>query len=461
MKKIVLFIALALMLSAFCVPAMASDALLFEDKCETELNGVAVMEGSVDGSKFYRCEGADLGYLPYETSSDFIYELDVRFNNEGCGFSFMKTGKWNSCIRVKDGHFALQTGGNNFAKLCVIDLDSWYHFTFLGRTHKDANSVTYGHIILERYENGKRVDKQIFQNVNLRNNAATHYINAFGGCDLDNLKASVPSPTLVELSCDSESIVAGESAQFNVAAFYNELPMHGVNKSDIAFSLYDSTGEYLLEDETITLDENGLLTTNPLTPAQEVTIKVTSKASKLTSEKKLKIVTGDIFTVTGMGVNSQGTVITKLDVKKNFAAYKDTVTFAVAFYNQDGSLKGFEYKAISAKTLGEGDNTVNVNIPVPSGFDVYKDKINVYVVTAFSGISNAAKVKAEELPLFDGAVVIISVKEDCDIAKVKAEDVVYFDIVHPVDGKVQLPAFGKTYVMGSVERLDTLFEIVK
>ena len=225
MKRIVLFLVAVVLMSAFCLSVSAEDVLLMENKCEEEMEGVTLMKGSADGTSFYRCEsGVDLGYLPYENSSDFIYSLDIRFNNEGCGFSFMKSGKWNSCIRIKDGHLALQTGGNSFQKLCPVDLSAWYHFTFLGRTNKDANAVTYGHIILEEYKNGERVNRQIFQNVNLRNNAATHFINVFGGCDIDNLAAYTPAPTKVELSCDSESIVAGESAQFNVAAFYNEVP---------------------------------------------------------------------------------------------------------------------------------------------------------------------------------------------------------------------------------------------
>ncbi len=459
MKRIVLFLVAVVLMSAFCLSVSAEDVLLMENKCEEEMEGVTLMKGSADGTSFYRCEsGVDLGYLPYENSSDFIYSLDIRFNNEGCGFSFMKSGKWNSCIRIKDGHLALQTGGNSFQKLCPVDLSAWYHFTFLGRTNREVNTVTYGHIILEEYKNGERVNRQVFQNVNLRNNAATHFINAFGGCDIDNLASYTPAPTKVELSCDSESIVAGESAQFNVVAFYNDLPMHGVNKSDITFSAY--IGEAPLKDETIKLDGNGLLTTNPLTASQRVTIKATSKSANLTAEKSIDIVTGDIFTVTGMGVNKEGTTITKLSVKKNFAAYKDNVTFVVAFYNADGSFKGVDFKTMSAKSLAEGDNKVNVNINVPYGFDVYTGKMNVFVVTALSGIGNATKVKAEELPLLDSMAVVMAVKEDCDITNLKGEDVLYFDLVQPESGKITLPSMGKVYVMSSVERLDTLFEIV-
>lgn len=460
MKKSIVFILICFALSAFALSASAENAVLLDDKCENGIENVKLQEGSWDGTKYYRCDaGVDIGYLPYEMSSDFIYELDIRFNNEGCGFSFMKKGKWNSCIRIKDGHLALQTGGNSFTKLCAVDLDAWYHFTFLGRTNKDANSVTYGHIILERYDNGKKIDRQVFKNVNLRNNAATHYINVFGGCDIDNLYASVPAPTKIELTADAESVVAGGSVQFSALSFYNDLEMHGVNTSDITFEMYNAEGTEVLEDENIAIDINGLLTTKPLTASQEICVRAVSKSSGLYAEKKLKVMTGSIFTVMGIGVSENGDEITQLTVKKNFAAYKDNVTFAVAFYNKDNSFKCIDFKSVSAKVLNEGENYVNMNIKVPESFDVYNDKMCVFTLTSLSAREEAVRTEYDKLPQFDGKCTVIAIKDDADITKVRSEDVLYFDVTEK-DNMV-LPEEGRVYIMGSVEKLDTLFEIIK
>lgn len=459
MKKGIVFIIICLALSAFCMTAMAQEEILLDDRCESEIENVKLMEDSVDKTKFYRCEnGVDLGFLPYETSSDFKYELDIRFNNEGCGFSFMKKGKWNSCIRIKDNHLALQTGGNSFTKLCEIDLSAWYHFTFLGRTNKDANSVTYGHIILEKYENGERCQRQVFKNVNLRNNAATHYINVFGGCDIDNLYATVPAPTKLELNSDGESVVAGGSVQYSPLSFYEDLEMHGVNTSDITFELY--CGEQKIEDENITIDINGLLNVKPLVPSQEILVKAVSKSGGLSATKALKIITGSIFSVEKIGVSEKGDEITQLVVRKNFAAYKDNVTFAIAFYNPDGSCMSIAAKSVSAKTLVEGENKINTEIAVPLGFDVYNDKMCVFVLTNLYSRENAVKVKTEEIKeLLDGVCTVIAIKSDADIGKVKSEDVLFLDVTDKE--KIVIPDEGKVYVMGSSEKIDTLFEIVR
>lgn len=456
MKKAI-FILCVILISALCVTANAEDALLMENKCEEEYGNVSVMEPSWDGTKFYRCsEGVDLGYLPYETSADFLYELDIRFNNEGCGFSFMKKGKWNSCIRIKDGQLALQTGSNNFTKLCTIDLDKWYHFTFLGRTNKDANPITYGHIILEEYENGVRVNKKVFNNVNLRNNAATHYINVFGGCDIDNLTAHTPAPTHLELTSDAESVVSGQSVQFTPKVFYNELEMHGVNKDDIVFEIVG------VDDEKIAIDANGTLTTDPLTPSQEVTVKVTSKISSLTAEKKLKITSGDIFTVTGVGMNDGKTTITQIALRKNYSAYKDAAAVVVTFYGGSGEFLCADFKMINAQALEEGDNRVWVNIAIPQGFDMEKGRISIFVVTSVQGSLGAesVKVKFEDLPPSQSAMTVITVKEGVDIAHVKSEDILFFDVVYSKE-EIVLQGEGVTYVLGTRDNIDTLFEIIK
>ncbi len=459
MKKIVCIMLIAL---ALCVTVSAQEVLLFEDKCEEEIENVSVMTGSWDGSKYYRCDtGVDLGYLPNETSSDFLYELDIRFNNEGCGFSFMKKGKWNSCIRIKDNHLALQTGSNSFDKLCEIDLDKWYHFTFLGRTNRDANSVTYGHIVLEEYDGKERVNKRVFRNVNLRNNAATHYINAFGGCDIDNLKASTPAPTEVELVCDSESIVAGQSVQFGVKAFYNELEMHGVNTHDITFELLDEEG-FIIEGENVRIDRNGLVTTSPLAPTQTISVRAVSKSANLSSEKNLRIVSGDIFTVTGIGINEEKTKIIEIAARKNFAAYKDAVTFVVTFSDASGNFIGADFKQLDAKVLTEGENWVNVSIEMPLGFDINTGKINVFIITTMQQAAGdeAVKARIDEIAETGDAMTVIALKDGSDTGKIKAEDIIYFDVVYSKE-EIKIPESGQCFVLGKRDGVDTLFEIIK
>ena len=100
-------------------------------------------------------------------------------------------------------------------------------------------------------------------------------------------------------------------------------------------------------------------------------MRAVSKSAGLYSEKPLKITSGSIFNVTAIGVSEEGDCITEIAVTKNFAAYKDTVTFVVVFYNSDGSFKSLDFKAVNAKTLGEGENKVSLNISIPADFDVY------------------------------------------------------------------------------------------
>ncbi|MBQ7876187.1 MAG: hypothetical protein IJ316_02745 [Clostridia bacterium] len=463
MKKYGLLFILCMMFSALSITVCAEDVIIMENNCETEIENATLMKGAPDKSSYYHVEGGiDIGHLPYETSSDYLYELDIRFNNEGAGFSFMKKGKWNSCIRVKDGNFALQTGGNNFTKYTPVDFGKWYHLTFLGRTNRDANPVTYGHIILEEYNsNGERVNKQVFNNVNLRNNAATHYINVFG-CDIDNLKAYTPSPTKLILTSDGESIVAGGSIKFSVAAFWNDLEMNGINSSLINFEVYDETNQYVLEDANITISPDGEFKTEPLTPAQKVTVRVTSKVSDLSESLPVTIISGDVFTINGIGMNETGDKVTRVKVNKNFASYKDVVTFVVAFYANDGTMINIGYKTIYAENLAEGENEVSVDISVPIGFDWANGKVKAFAVTTLTGGDKEAAVKVtkDALPQFDSLATLVTIKEDSDISNLSKEDILYFDVI-PAGSQVTIPNMGTTYVFSSVNKIDTLFEIIK
>lgn len=463
MKKIIVLLSAVIALSAFMITANAENTLIMEDTCETERENVTLLKGAPDKSKYYHIEGGvDIGFLPSETSSDYLYELDIRFNNEGAGFSFMKNGKWNSCIRVKDGNFALQTGGNSFTKYTPIDFEKWYHLTFLGRTNRDVNPVTYGHIILEEYDaSGSRVNKKVFTNVNLRNNAATHFINVFG-CDIDNLKAYTPSPTSLSLASDGESVIAGGALKFTATAFLGELEMNGINSSMIEYAIYDETNTYPIEDENVSISPDGDFKTEPLTHAQTVTVRVTSKTSDMSDCIKVKILSGDVFSVKGIGINSDGTKITKVKVRKNYASYKEAVTFVVAFYTSDGKMLGAGFKATYGDAIADTVAEVPADIKLPNGFDIKNGKIKVFVVTTLANIDtgSAVKAKREDIKAFDSYATVITIKENADVQKITADDILYFDVLNAGE-IIEAPNTGKTYVLGSVNKIDTLFEIVE
>ncbi len=462
MKKYGLLFILCVMFSAFGITVCAEDTVIMENNCETQIENATLMQGSPDNSSYYHVEGGiDIGHLPYETSSDYLYELDIRFNNEGSGFSFMKKGKWNSCIRVKDGNFALQTGGNSFTKYTPIDFEKWYHITFLGRTNRDANPVTYGHIILEEYDfEGKRVNRKVFNNVNLRNNAATHYINVFG-CDIDNLKAYTPNPTKLMLASDAESIVAGGTIKFTATAFWNDLEMNGINSSLITYEVYDQANQFVLDDENITISPDGEFKTEPLTPAQKVTVRVTSKTADLSQSLPVTIISGDVFAIKGIGLNEQGDRVTRVKVNKNFAAYKDVATFVVAFY-ENNAILSLGYKTVYAENLTEGESEISVDIAVPGDFDWANGKVKAFCVTSLPGSDKEAAVKVtkDALPQFDSLATTITIKADADISKITIEDILYFDVI-PQGVTPVIPDMGKTYIFSSVNKIDTLFEITE
>ncbi len=453
-----LFILTLLVMLFIPLGAMGAEEVILNDLCEEEIAGVLLQEGSIDNTKYYHIEGGcDIGFLPYETSSDFIYELDIRFNNEGCGFSFMKKGKWNSCIRIKDGHFALQTGGNSFTKLCEIDLDKWYHMTFLGRTNKDVNPVTYGHIILEEYDNeGKKVSRQVFERVNLRNNAATHYINAFGGCDIDNLKATVSVVTKMEMTSDTDSITSGGEVTFSVRRFWGELEMYGIDTNDITFSIMDAD-KNVIDDERIKIDSFGKLTVDPLYEGGEIWVRAQSKASLKECEKSVKITSGDIFTFKGIGLNEKKDKVTAVKVVKNFAAYKDSVAFVVGFYDENGGLVSLDYKTLSGKDIELGESVVSLDFAVPMGFDFDKGKVKAFALTSVTGsdMTEVRQVKLSDLPRFEGKMCVITIKNESRLDEVRKEDIIYFDVITGAE-QIKVSDEGRTYIMQ-----DVLTELVK
>lgn len=74
---------------------------LVENLCETPIDGAGLLEGAVDGSKYYRTnEVMDLPGLLSDSMDLLVWSMDIRFDQEGAGFTPMGADeKMGTCIR--------------------------------------------------------------------------------------------------------------------------------------------------------------------------------------------------------------------------------------------------------------------------------------------------------------------------------------------------------------------------
>lgn len=412
------------------------DKLLYSNACESDLSNAVLTSGSWDGtSYYYMSAGVDMAGVGGNTSTDLIFSMDIKFEQNGAGFIPKRAdnGKLGSCLLSRENggayYLSLQTGSSSFTDLFRISRDSWYHITWIGKTG------TYSSVILEEYdENGNRINRQV-KAVSRRNDPPIDHVTISTGTCVDNVRALTPAPTAIELTTDVSTVLAGNTVQATASAYWNEVEMEGIDGSTVAFEIYDADNKYPLESDKITIDANGLITVDAMAPIGDVNVRVTSVTGGLYASKKLTILSSDVFEVTGIGIDSDVTKVAQLNVTKNFDTYDDEATFVMTVTGADGKVKTVSYTMCYADTLSAGANKLAVNMPLPEDYDKENDVINIYVVTKIKDIEgsedNTVTVSSgtvTDLPEFNSAdVVVLVLKAGTDVTSATADDIVYFN----------------------------------
>ncbi|HIU56326.1 MAG TPA: hypothetical protein IAA61_00770 [Candidatus Ornithomonoglobus merdipullorum] len=331
-------------------------------------------ESSVDGTTAYMTT-SDYTVWSVQNYTDYVLtELDVKFVNEGSGFTLMRRdgGKTNTSINYSGGNLATYSG----VVLQNASQDKWYHIELLySEDAADASCNVY-----EYDENGvlNEDSKVTSLAINMRNGAEYGQLRIANGTLVDNIKISMPVADDVTLTAPSENVFAGGTVQYSATATRNGLPIK--NASGLQWEVLDAEGLPLIDGD-ITVSNTGLVTVGSMVQPQVVTVQV-STANGASDSRALNIQTTEIFKVTNLGINEEGTKIVRMYVDKNFF-YNDDVTFIIAIKGSDGMLKGLEMVSGFGDRYVLGANEITVDMDLPDGFDPETDVVETMVWTTF------------------------------------------------------------------------------
>lgn len=348
------------------------ETVLSYSACETELTNTALVD-SWDGSKAYKTSDSITFGFGDQTAYT-ITEADIKFDNtDGHGFTlYNNNGSENSNIRINNGNIAQQTGGSKWTTIAALDTDAWYHIEFV---YLNGNTSGYNVYKYTDISNGEMELVKKTEDCNRRNDKPYGKISFTQGLVIDNFKVSVVIPDDVTLTSPGQYMFAGETARFTATA---KRAGHSLaNTSGVSWQVLDADMLPII-DGSVTIDDTGLLTVGSMAAAQTVTVVASTATASDSASMTIQI--AEIFTVANIGINEAGDKIVKLYVDKNFY-YNDDVVFIVAVKNANGALKGVKLVETFGDRLALGENELNAELALPSGFDAETWSVEAMVWT--------------------------------------------------------------------------------
>lgn len=267
------------------------DEVKFINTCDTKAEGVTLNDAAPDGTKFYTTGNAQytsLGGLNSNTSEDYMWEADVRFDSVGSGFTVMGS-KVDTCIRRYDesdgtSKLAIQTGGSSYVRYDVIEADEWYHIQLIGQfgTSEPMKMELY------KWINGEKVFISEYDSVNKRQNQPARYIVVEANTSIDNVQITKIGADTLTVSTMPEGITeihAGAEVNMQFSALRNG---RSINKPKTEWKLFENGEE--ITDGSVVVSSEGLVSVAQSCKDKTVTVKaVSTEKGHAEGEYSLKI----------------------------------------------------------------------------------------------------------------------------------------------------------------------------
>lgn len=336
------------------------ETVLATDACE-EIVSATTQATSWDGSKAYYTTSGITNQSFGNKSTYVLTELDVKFDANGSGFTLKRAdGTIDSCFRYNNGTISMQTGSSSYSVLMTADTNTWYHFEVLySSASQDASCNIWAYDT-----DGKLGTKNTFLGISMRNGKDYGALQLEASTYIDNVKISVPAPDSITLTPYTNNMFTGETNEVAAVMLRNSLTI-----KDLQGVTWEVLGEdgLVIIDDSITINNMGLVTVDALAEPQTITVRVTA-TNGVVATVPIVVKSGEIFEITNIGINEEETKIVQLNVTKNFA-YDAEVVFLVAIYDADGVLKGLAKRSAYGDNLAMGENELTVELELPEGFD--------------------------------------------------------------------------------------------
>lgn len=310
MKKKLLSLIMSAAIFAASIPSVLAvdinetyDDVKYYNDCETASDTLTQSSGAPDGTNYYinSTDGAyqKLGGLSQSTSEDYMWEIDVLFDEVGRGFTIRDTAnkKYMSAVTRQDkddkSYIAVQTGSSKYSYYTEIDTASWYHIQLIGQygTTKALDMVVY------KWTDGAMEQVGEYTDVPKRNNVAAGYIQIEKGTSFDNVKITKLGADTLTISTIPENVTEINAGSVLNMSFAATRAGKSVTEPAIEWKVFENGEE--ITDESVTVSPSGVVATAQDCGDKAVTVKVIStekgtavgeyaltiKAVDLTSEK--------------------------------------------------------------------------------------------------------------------------------------------------------------------------------
>ncbi|MCC8168846.1 MAG: hypothetical protein LIO59_00385 [Oscillospiraceae bacterium] len=426
-----------------------TDTFASSNACEEYISDATLTEGSWDGSGYYNITSAyNFDGFSSDTTADVIYSADMQFANDGAGWTVYNSSKGKLGLQLSSSGTTLNAIGasNKVVGSMAIDNTSWYNIQIMCATGNSGTGTSYARLIVYKYdEDGNKVHPStgevgvpyVSSDVALRNldESSANHICVNAGTNVDNVISMYVSPDTLELSLDTESVLAGATAQATTTASRKGVVFPYLSSSLISYEIYDSDNAYPLGNDKITIDATGKITIDALADAQDVYVRVSSTSGGMSDSVKLTIKSSDIFEITSAGFEDDTySVLKRIKVNKNFY-YNDDVTFVVEVYDENGAMTAVKTKKAYGDQLSLGENKIAINLTLPEDFDKTTDTIKAYVVTNLSTSTQTdgaelalASSTVSNIPSFDDSakVTVLVLAAGADETSVTDSDIMYY-----------------------------------
>lgn len=360
--------------AAFAVEINESyDDVRFTNDCEADLSGLVLNGDAPDGTSFYKNEGTaavSISGLPENTSEDYLWEFDVRFDEEESGVTVRdySNKKVDTCVRRHNDKLAIQTGKTSYVEYCDINADSWYHIQLIGQfgTEKSLSMEVY------EWNNGEKIFIGKYENINKRNNVPAAHFDIEPNTSVDNLQITKLGADELTVSSIPEGVTelsAGSSISLTYQAFREG---EEFTSPDTVWKIFENDEE--IEDGSVTISDNGVVSAHRSCPDKEVTAKVIStEKGEVTGEYPIKInaVNFDELKYDTLTLEAESEYVTSQEpLKLNVRAYKDGEEITLddgnvyfAAYDESNIKEiGSRYIRVENNMLTIADNVVPQNI---------------------------------------------------------------------------------------------------
>ena len=334
-------------------------------------------------------EAVDLDGWGEELFTKAIFEADVQFKAPDAGITLRSADnkKGGTSIRAVMRNDVLTMaayGGveGNYIYYNPVDTNATYHIKLIG-TYGTANGII--DMVAETLgENGEVTETKeayliLMNEMYASSGVGPEHIRVEPNTVVDNVKVTVLKPDVIEFVSPPQTVTAASATQLQTRFLREGEPLEYDAPVEYSVSSWTNVAaeqQVALKSAAEISDDGVLTVSNSANEGDSVT--VTAKSGGMSAETTITVASSDIFTLNTALMSEDGKTLEAVNAVKNYFVNGNAV-FAVAVYDDAGTLKGCFTKSVPAKSVPLKTATdINLGYTLPEEFDPDTWTIEIY-----------------------------------------------------------------------------------